>query len=231
MNTRRRIWISSASLVVALGLLSTVVCRAQPAPDPSLWNPVFNPNGQRVVPVVFYNPATGILGVDTRGLNRLDDTPDYTTQGGPIGFDDVGLIALTFFTPIAGGTVLPPFNMLFDPIQFLSWNSQYDGGRYRINGNPLANQFLWPGVYSVIQLPPNLTSNEFGSVEAAVNFGPGVPGQVLFAQSNGVQIVPEPTIVSLLITTALCLIFRGPGYFGRHRRPVHDEGTMLCRHK
>jgi hypothetical protein len=60
-----------------LTLLSCCLCglvnsaAAQPEPDPSLWTPVFNPNGQRVVSVVFYNELTGMLGIDCDVLDAL----------------------------------------------------------------------------------------------------------------------------------------------------------------
>ena len=230
MNTRRRIWIASASLVVTFGLLSAVICQAQPAPDPSLWNLVFNPSGQRVVPVVFYDSTTGILGLDTRGLNRLDDTPDYTFPGGPIGFDDVGLIQLYVFTPITGGTFFAPFDLPFYPTQFLAFFADYFGQRYSLNVNALdnANVFLWPGVYPFVQLPTNLTSSDFSRVDLALSFGPGAQGFGL--NSNGVQVIPEPSLGWVWMAIAPCLLIaRWPrnSFIERHTSST-NIGSMQC---
>ncbi len=203
MNTRRRISFAYSLLSVVGVLLSSTPSIGQPAPDPSLWNSCINPSGQRAVPVVFYDATTGIVGVDTRGINRLDDTPDYTTAPGPIGFDDVGLIVLTVRTQVTGGTFFPPFSGL-DLVQFIFWDPIYDSSRYRIIGTPLGNQFLWPGVYPVIQLPTNLTANAFGEIEIAVSYGAQV---ACVLRSNGLQIVPEPGIDWFCIGTLPCLIF------------------------
>lgn len=227
MNTRRRIWIASASLVVSFGLVSAVVCRAQPAPDPSLWSPFFNPSGQRVVPVVFYDSTTGILGLDTRGLNRMDDTPDYTTIPGPIGVDDVGLGAFRIQTEIMGGEWLSPFSLGFDATQHLVWFTNYSGQRYVLVGAPAPNLFLWPSVYATIQLPTGLTSNDFGEVEMSVTVDAISPTGFLFA-GHGVQVVPEPSIEFLLIATTLGLFCRAKMPFKKYLARVFQETTVQC---
>jgi hypothetical protein len=159
------------------------------------------------VPVVYYNAITGILGLDTRGLNRVKDTPDFTAPAGPIEYDDVGFIGLIVYTPITGGTFLPPFDQLFDPVQVLLYTASYSGGRYQLLVNGPIDRFLWPGVYSVLQLPTGLSQSDFPSVEMAVSFGPPPPPCCgVFTQApNRVQIVPEPNVHMVLTTAVLCL--------------------------
>ncbi len=229
MNTRRRISFVYSLLSVVGVLLSSTPSIGQPAPDPSLWRPVFNPSGQRVVPVLFYDSTTGILGIDTRGLNRLDDTPDFAFPGGPIGYDDVAFFAFEIQTNVSTGIFFPPFTG-FDPIQFLVWTSGYDGGRYRLNANGLGNVFLWPAVYPMIQLPPNLTSNQFFTTEIVVAFGPQLPFNLLLPTqgSNGIQIVPEPSIECLSIAVSLCLLCRVKSSFKEDLARVFRKRKMLC---
>ena len=84
---------SPLSLIV-LALLAPAAAQGQVTPDPSLWTPatVTNPSGARPVPVVQYDPATGILSVNTLGVNGASDTIKPTTIGG----DDVGTALKTF---------------------------------------------------------------------------------------------------------------------------------------
>ena len=65
----------------------------------------------------------------------------------------------------------------------------------RLLGNTIIGQYVTPGVYPVFQYPAGsaLVGN---AVEMAINFGPGVPGNVL---QGVVQNVPEPTLGGLLL--------------------------------
>jgi hypothetical protein len=219
MNAGHRRCTASNFVLIAAVAVWQIPCHAQPAPDPSLWEPpIFNPSGQRVVPVLYYDWTTGILGLDTRGLNRVKDTPDYTGPGGPIVHDDVGFVAFSIYTPITGGIFLPPFDQMFDPVQALSYNGFYSGGRYTLLVSGSTGRFLWPGVYSALQLPTGLNQGDFQMVELAVNFGPGLFGSGFIGtpgSQNRIQVVPEPS--ALMVTTALLCLgslfhFRPQGY-------------------
>ncbi len=192
MPVLRFVWCASPLLFLAIGALSVT---AQPPPNGSLWNSINNPSGQRPIPVVFYDQSTGILAVDTRGVDRISNTP---TNAGIIGGDDVGMITLLVTGP-RPISVFAPFNLPFDPIMGLAWSSMHFGGKMQLLGNVIIGQYVTPGVYPVFQYPVGsaLVGN---AVEMAVNFAPGAPGNVL----NGVvQNVPEPTLGGLLLAGLL----------------------------
>jgi hypothetical protein len=209
MNSRHVSCLPSYVVVIASMTFSLMPCHAQPAPDPSLWEPtVFNPSGQRVVPVVYYDSTTGVLGMDTRGLNRIKDTPNYTMPpGGPILHDDVGFNGFVLHCPIAGGTFLPPFDQFFDPEQGIGYATFYSGQRYTLIVNPGVNTFLRPDVYSVLQLPTGLDAAAFPLMEMAVNFGPNLGNALFPSRPNRVQIVPEPSsnLISITLFGLGCL--------------------------
>jgi hypothetical protein len=146
----------------------------QPPPNPALWNVVNNPSGQRIVPVVYYNPATAILSVDTRGLDGVADTAANT---GAIADDDVGLI--TFLVTGPSATALPPFNGGFD--NGIAWVSQYFAGKMQTIGTAVLGQYLAPGVKDFFQYPAGTPAAALDGavVEMAVNFAPNSPGNVL----------------------------------------------------
>lgn len=186
-----------ASLTLSLGVFALSAFAQIASPDGSLWNVVTNnvPGGGRAVPVVSYNPATGMMSLDTRGLNGAVDT----VGNGTIASDDVGMISL--IVPGPDGATQAPFTGL-DLTQFISWSNAYFAGKEQIIGNGLtpANQFLVPGVYPVIQYAAGLSAADFGPVEMAVNFTAGAPGAVL----NGrVQVVPEPATFGLIGTALI----------------------------
>ena len=185
-----------AVLTLVLGVFA-VSAIAQPAPDGSLWNVVNNPSGQRIVPVVYYDPSTAILSVDTRGLDRTADTAANT---GAIADDDVGLI--TLLVTSLQGTALPPFNGGFD--NGIAWVSQYFAGKNQTIGTAVLGQYLLPGVKDVLQFPAGTpaASLDGAAVEMAVNFAPNSPGNVL---TGRVQIVPEPAALGLFGAALLAL--------------------------
>lgn len=166
---------------------------AQPAPDPSLWNVVLNPSGQRVVPVVFFDPATRVLSIDTRGLDRVSNTNGNT---GVIGGDDVGMISLLVGHCEVSATPISPFNQSFDPATGIGW-STFNGSC--LIGNPVLGHYILPGVYPVFQMTFDDLNDP--TAELAINFGPGIPFGIL---TGRVQIVPEPQCVLALILTAIC---------------------------
>ena len=188
MPALRSVWCASPLLILAIGASSVT---AQPAPDGSLWNSVNNPSGQRAIPVVYFNQGSGILAVDTRGVDRISNTP---TNTGLIGGDDVGMITLLVSGP-AATSVFAPFNLPFDPGMGLAWSAMHFGAKMQLLGNPIIGQYVTPGVYPVFQYPAG-SALVGHSVEIAINFGPGIPGNVLLGV---VQNVPEPTLGGLLL--------------------------------
>jgi hypothetical protein len=105
---------------------------------------------------------------------------------------------------------LPPFDQLFDPVQALLYSGFYSGGRYTLLVNGPTGRFLWPGVYSVLELPTGLTETDFPMVELGVSFGPQL-GSAFFPGTSGtqsrVQIVPEPSANFVSSITLLYLGF------------------------
>jgi hypothetical protein len=195
---------------VVFGLIAvasmSVVALAQPGPDPSLWNNVTNPGGLRAVPVVYYDPGTGILSLDSRGLDGVSNTADGMTIGG----DDVGAISLLVRGPEPTNAIAPFTNGNFDTTNFILWSYQYFAGRAQLIGSATpTGQFIRPGVNNMFQYATGLGAADFQDVEMAVNFMSGAPGANLF---GSVQIVPEPAILSLFGSALL-----GLGAFCRRR--------------
>jgi hypothetical protein len=162
---------SPLSLIV-LALLAPAAAQGQVTPDPSLWTPatVTNPSGARPVPVVQYDPATGILSVNTLGVNGASDTIKPTTIGG----DDVGMISLLVTSQPATGTLLSGI------VGDMEWSGQHFNAKQQVFGVPAADQFLAPGTTDVFQYPAGLTPADFGPVEMGINFSLADPGAVLF---------------------------------------------------
>ncbi len=188
-----------AGLAIVLGICAASAYAIDPpAPDGALWNSVNNPSsGLRALPVVFYDPATGVLSMDTRGINRVSDT---ATNTGPIGGDDVGAITLLVTGPQAT-SVLPPFSLPFDPVMGLAWSHMYFNGKEQVLGNPVIGQYVTPGVYPVLQYPVG-SALAGAAVEMAINFAAGQPGAIL----RGAVQIPEPASLGLLGTVLLGLV-------------------------
>lgn len=170
---------------------ATRLCGQCTNPDPTIWNVVNNTtSGLRAIPMVNYDPATGMLSVDTLGVDRVRNTAAAASIGG----DDVGMISLLVQGP--PGDVQLPFSSL-DLFQLIPWSSAYFAGKMQIIGYVLlpSHQFLLPWVYPTIEYPSGLTAADFGTVEIAVNFTANAPGDVLHGR---VCIVPEPENVALL---------------------------------
>jgi hypothetical protein len=181
-------------VVMASVVLSAALAFGQASPDGSLWMGDANPDGSQAVPVVEYEPETGLMYLNTLGLNQAADTADRMTLGG----DDVGTISLSVTGPDATDFLLSGF------IDGVVWNGQNFAGKAQIFGVSAGSNFLAPaGRTDVLQYPTGLTEADFGDVEMAVNYASGVPGGIIF---GGVQIVPEPSTFALFGSALLGLL-------------------------
>ena len=190
---------------------------ATPVPNPDLWNVVTNPNnGERVVPLIVYDRGSGLLSIDTLGLNRVDETPDYLSVPGPVLGDDVGLIYVSIERSAAafnGAHVIHPGfdGGLFQGLLVIT--SLTSGNRFTLlSERILGNGFLWPGRYDWLQLMPGLTDADFGEVEVDVVFdGLRQDAALMIARNNGVTIAPEPSGIaefsSLLFALSIFMRF------------------------
>ena len=146
-----------ARLAILMLLTTPLFAIAQPQPDPSLWTNSLstNPNGAFPVPLVIYNQVSGILSLDTLGVNRLDDTPDYTTEGGPIVGDDVALdtVSIDLIPP---GNTLPSDYFILSPFDDMVFQNRVWVGAANTSFITLesvglggGNLFLLPGKYDL----------------------------------------------------------------------------------
>ncbi|MEM7314756.1 MAG: PEP-CTERM sorting domain-containing protein [Planctomycetota bacterium] len=181
-------------VVLACFALSTAVAFGQAGPDASLWSGDPNPDGSQLVPVVEYEQDTGLMYLNTLGLNQISDTADRMTIGG----DDVGMISISVESPEPTDFLLTGF------IDGVVWNAQFFAEKAQMFGVGAGANYLAPAARTdVFQFAPGLTEADFGSVEMAVNYATGVPGGIIF---GGVQIVPEPSTFALFGTALLGLL-------------------------
>jgi hypothetical protein len=146
------------------------------------------------VPVVEYEPETGLMYVNTLGMNQSLDTADRMSIGG----DDVGAISFSVEGPDADNFILTGFT------DGVVWNGQNFAGKAQIFGVSAGANFLAPGARTeILQYTTGLTEADFGTVEMAVNYSTGVPGGIIF---GGVQIVPEPSTFALFGSALLGLL-------------------------
>ena len=191
-----------ACLAFVLTIMVPYVAIAQPQPDPSHWtNGPPNPSGEVAVPLVIYDQVSGILSVDTLGVNRGDDTPDYTTEAGPIGGDDVALESIQLETR---GVDLGPDSRILEPFTNLEfqnrlWVGSFVGNFVQIDSFGFrGNLFLWPGQYGIAQLPIGLTEDNFETVE--IRTKPELNAASWHqALARGVTVVPEPNSSSIFV--------------------------------
>ena len=156
--------------------------------------------------MVIYNQVTGVLSLDTLGLNRIDDTPDYAGSG-PILGDDVGAnkIDIQATLPITGAA-FPEFdNAMF---QGMFWSTSFQGDFFIVSGVPIGGRtYLWPGKYDLVQLEPGLSANSFGGA-SIIHYidGDTSNARELRAGANGITIVPEVTSYFLLYSSLMFAI-------------------------
>ena len=186
-------WLLIATLVYSKGnpmkrfsttLIIFALTSVANAQDVSLWNGgVANPSGDVAVPSVRYEPTSGIMFIDSRGVNRNVDSEPLSPGSNfvDIAGDDVALLSLIIEGP------QPTSQILLEGFEFgISWNSQYFAQRQQLFGITVESEFLQPGIHALYGYEPNLTAADFGEVEIGVNFGPTQPGAILF---GGIEIV------------------------------------------
>ncbi len=195
-----KVWeIVQVAFLVTMAMMASQAF-AQCNPRPELWTVLSIPPGRTAgIPVVCYDPATGVVSVDTRGVNHAIDTVQNT---GEIQGDDVGPISLFFRGSPTSTLLLAPFQ------DGIAWTMNYFLLGPQIVGTPVAGWYLPVGVTEVLQYAPGLTGVHFGDVEMAINFAPMAPGGVVL---GSVQLVPEPSSFAMLLAI-LC--------YSKHRRPT-----------
>lgn len=168
-------------------------CHACYGPSPLLWTVVsISPGRTAGIPDFCYDPATGIVSVDTRGLNGIADTIGNT---GTIAGDDVGIISMLVTGPPHTNLLLPAFG------DGIAWISQYFLGRQQTIGTAVLGQYLPVGITPISQYPTGLTPLEFGEIEIAINFAPGAPGGIMTG-----YMLPEPRVaVAVFVAGILAL--------------------------
>ena len=201
--------------------LIAVLCSpafADALPNPDVWTEVYNPGGDRVVPLLVYDRVSGVLSIDTLGLNRVDDTPDYSGLGGPILGDDVAAadFRISVSDNARGGDFFPFFDQNLSSEQNLFFNSATSGSSYITTTVPLlgnGNVFLWPDAYSWLQLPTGLDQDDFHSASIFVYFNaPGAISTSVVSVGPPVAIVPEPSHLSWVFIAIAPLLRRGLRY-------------------
>jgi hypothetical protein len=200
MRNVNRVLVCAALAALVLPTLAF----GQLPPDGSLWTEVSNPDGSRAVPAVVYDPSTGMLTVDTSGLNGMVDT----ATGGAIGGDDVGFISLVVEGPepldILLGDPSPDFRGTNDV--GTNWTGTYFSGKLQTFGATIVDQYLLPiGITEVAVYATGLGPDDFpaGTAEMGLNFAAGAPGATTF---GSVQIVPEPAALCLVGTALMALV-------------------------
>jgi hypothetical protein len=171
-----------------------------PPPDATLWTTATNPSGTNPVPVVAYDPATGVVSVDTRGWNRVDDTG---SNGSFIGGDDVGFISIAFESPAPDSFQLE--GLRGTQGAGTNWAAAYFNGKTQLVGIADLDEYLLPiGVTPIVTFS-GITdaASEFGKVEMGLNFQAGAAGDTIF---GSIQVVPEPSGVCLVSTALLGLL-------------------------
>ncbi len=147
--------------------------------DPDLWGGgVTNPSGDQAVPMVVYETETGILYLNTLGINQINET----ITGDLIGGDDVGVISISVSGPSCANEVL--LNGYIDQsIGGVVVNGMCFGLKQQLFGVAAGAEYLQPSPrLEVFRYDGSFGRQDFGSVEIAVNFQEGMPGAAMFGQ-------------------------------------------------
>ncbi len=175
-------WSTSGGAVLGM-MLSLFLGHAATAQWINEGGAVTNPGSAvPLVPVVTYDPFTGIISLLNSGANRMVDSSDNVTIGG----DDVGMIALQILVP--SFQPVTQFLPVLDIDHGLAWQSAYFNGKVSLNGITAGGSFLpiSSSPIDLLQITPGLERSDFGvgylnsTVEMAVNFAFAAPGSTIW---------------------------------------------------
>lgn len=201
LSARRRI--ARAAIAVTTTALLATASFGQCTPDPSLWTVLSVPPGRTAgTPVVCYDPATGLLTIDSRGMDGVAQTIGNADE---IQGDDIGPIAFILWDGTLGQMLLPQF------LNGVAWVMGNTVSTTRVIGTPVTGWYLPVGITGVLQYPTGLTPDHFYPyVELTINFAPNQPGGIML---GSVQFVPEPS--ALAIGVMALALFRSARAFSR----------------
>ncbi len=214
-----------ACLLVVVSFASSVM-----AQDADCWTgddggPVVSSvdNTSLTTPELVYDSDTGIVYIDTLGLNGILDTTTNVITG-----DDVGVISVILEAP--QGTFIPQ-NVVIGGVVWTTGNQFYStsNNTMQILGTPVSSPFLVPTErFDLFQLATGLTIADFDvdgdgsvNVEIGINYsdqlnGDGTPAHRsntiddAFGNPNcssqPVTVVPEPATLNLIAMAFLGLL-------------------------
>ncbi|MEM7315206.1 MAG: PEP-CTERM sorting domain-containing protein [Planctomycetota bacterium] len=198
----------NSKILTALILVATTHSLvAQTDIDPSLWSgDTTNPTGELAIPAVEYDPNSGIMCLNSAGLNGVIDT----TTGDTIGGDDVGMISIAIEGPEADEVYFDGFVESAYGGGIL-WRNLHFAGRQQMFGIGTGPQYLDPSLQvNLFRYSPGLAPGDFGRVEMAINYAAGSPGGILFGGvqfASGCNFVPEPESFTLIFALTLLALF------------------------
>lgn len=210
MSKLRKTWWSCAAFLFAACITGTAIGSNVGTinPDASLWSGgVSNPEGDEPVPAVVYEPDTGLVYLNSGGLNGKIDT----TSGGLVSADDIGMISLSIEGPEPVETLLDGFvfTEFEEQIGGVSWVNNYFSGKQALFGAAAGAEYLDPSLrIDLYRYATGLGADDFGQVEMGLNFQRQQPGGIIF---GGIQIkvVPEPgSLALILIATGMAFLWR-----------------------
>jgi hypothetical protein len=205
---------SNVNRILVCVVVATIAAFVLPTVGLAQWfdssgNPVMNPgDSSAVTPRLLYDQASGLLSLDTTGLNGVSNTETGTMIGG----DDVGFVSMVLTGP-------EPTSFLLEGLAGTggvgtNWTAQYFNGKFQLFAATVTEQYLMPiGTTSLAQYAAGLTESDFpDSVELGINFASGAPGATLFGPLTIVPI-PEPGAICIMGAALVGLI----GFVRRRR--------------
>ena len=151
---------------------------------------VVNPMTQmELIPTVNYDSDTGVIWIDTTGLNGINETLASPELLG----DDIGMVSFQ----IESQAFQEEF-LLNGFVDGMVWSGMYFAGKVQMFGIAVGTEFLPPSSRTdLVRLPTGLDAANFGQVEIGVNFASGVTGDILFntgtnPDCTAINIIPEP---------------------------------------
>ncbi|MEM7316366.1 MAG: hypothetical protein AAF497_24805 [Planctomycetota bacterium] len=151
---------------------------------------VMNPMTQmELIPAVNYDSDTGVIWIDTTGMNGINETLASPELLG----DDIGMVSFQ----IESQALQEDF-LLSGFVDGMVWSGMYFAGKVQMFGIPAGSEFLAPSSRTeLVRMPTGLDASNFGQVEIGVNFASGVMGDILFNTGTNpgcqaIDIIPEP---------------------------------------